>query len=607
MGNGTSSSSSSASIVSGSSQETSKKLRETLNLIATQFILSNDFKSLKSLVNEKYCDNLTIITKDVLSSRFTTKQVKSLAKTDTFFYISKNELARIEAGTRDKKNLMCKQIARFYVRIAQLFASIITTVYPNWSDTTVGPDGNPMNGTGTGTDFCQARIAALTKSIRPGPDNDKTKVAIQPTVCSLYANDSTLYAAPGFAPLELLYNDQYDEPTGTFSNRSGAMQSKYEADLTSLYQLFTGHSSKPAEIKSFSDINISALSKRFNECGPKTSAPVFPRQGADTSFQMGGQMLDDRAQAQAHAQAQSQAQEKGQLEKELESVRMKAEAREKSIKAQGENMSGIFTTSSSSPVKVNQTDSAFSNYATHIKTMVATAERYKAALLAVIDKLFLIVKTEAGQPKITIHPALSNEELDKLVNQTRDIIVQLYLGCERDFYTGLKLLRVIIEEKMQENMEAALSMLKTETKTAIKNISSKQRIKDESDVARRQDEVKELQQFQNPVFDEEMQKAKADAANDRYTQKKELEYEIKQLEQDKSQKETEKKDFESKITYYESQIKQLDATSDNLQIYALQKKIDDAKKLLTDIDTIQLKTIEDDIAEKREELRKFLL
>jgi len=591
MGNGTSSSSSSASIVSGSSQETSKKLRETLNLIATQFILSNDFKSLKLLVNENYCNNLTIITKDVLSTRFTTKQVKSLAKTDdTFFYISKSELARIEAGTKDKKNLMCKQIARFYVRIAQLFASIITTVYPNWSDTTVGPDGKPMDG----TDFCQARIAALTKSIRPGPDNDKTKVAIQPTVCSLYANDSTLYAAPGFAALELLYNDQYDESTGAFSKRSGSMQSKYEADLTSLYQLFTGHSSKPADIKSFSDINISALSKRFNECGPKSSAPAPP-----APVQMGGQML-----GQAQQQAQQQAQEKSQLEKELESIRMKAEAKEKSIKAQGENMSGIFTPSSNTPVKVNQTDGAFSNYATHIKVMVANAERFKAALLAVIDKLFLIVKTEAGQPKITIHPALSNEELDKLVNQTRDIIVQLYMGCERDFYTGLKLLRVIIEEKMQENMEAALSALKIETKTAIKNISSKQRIKDESDVARRQDEVKELQQFQNPVFDEEMQKAKANASNEKYNNRKKLEYDIKELEQDKSQKETDKKDFESKIAHYESQKKQLDTASDSDQIKTLTDKIDGVEKLLAGIDA-EIKNIDTNIQGKRDELRKL--
>ena len=598
MGNGTSASasSSSASIVSGSNQETSKKLRETLNLIATQFILSNDFKSLKLLVNEKYCDNLTILTKDVLSSRFTTKQIKSLAKIDTFFYISKNELAQIEAGTRDKKNIMCKQIARFYVRIAQLFASIITTVYPNWSDATIGPDGKSMDG----NDFCQARIAALTKSIRPGPDNDKTKVAIQPTVCSLYANDSTLYAAPGFAALELLYNDQYDEPTGTFSKRSVTMQSKYEADLTSLYQIFTGHSSKPAEIKSFSDNNISALSKRFSECGPKSSAPVFaPEFQKQGPVQMGGQMLDGRN----RNDGQTQSQENGQLEKELEGVKVKAEAKEKSIRAQGENMSGIFS-SSGREVSVNSTNGAFSKYVVHIKTMVATAERYKAALLAVIDKLFLIVKTQAGQPKITIHPALSNEELDKLVNQTRDIIVQLYLGCERDFYTGLKLLRVIIEEKMQENMEAALSTLKTETKTAIKSISSKQRIKDESDVVRRQDEAKELQQFQNPVFDEEMQKAKADAANERYTNKKELEYKIKQLEQDKSQKETEKKDFESKIAYYESQIKQLDSGTDSKQIETLSDKINEVKTSLIDIDS-EISDITTDTDQKRDELSRL--
>ena len=592
MGNGTSSS----SIVSSSSQETSKKLRETLNLIATQFILSNDFKSLKLLVNEKYCDNLTILTKDILSTRFSTKQIKSLAKMDTLFYISKNELSRIEAGTRDKKNLMCKQIARFYVRIAHLFASIITTVYPNWSDT-VGPEGKPFDG----NDFCQTRIAALTKSIRPD-SGDKSKVAIQPTVCSLYANDSTVYAAPGFAALELLYNDQYDETTGAFSKRSGEMQSKYETDLTTLYQAFTGHSSKPPEIKSFSDINISALSKRFKECGPKTADPVF---APGAAVQTGGQMFDDRVERDRINRnvGQAQVQVQSDMEKELESVRIKAEAREKSIKSQGENLSGIFS-SSNPAVRIASTNGAFSKYAAHIKTMVASAERYKAALLAVIDKLFLIVKTEAGQPKITIHPALSNEELDKLVNQTRDIIVQLYLGCERDFYTGLKLLRVIIEEKMQENMEAALSALKTETKTTIKNISSKQRIKNESDVTRRQDEVNQLQQFQNPVFDEEMQKAKADAANEKYNTKKDLEYEIKQLEQEKYQKETDKKDFENKIAYYESQIKQLDTTSDNLQIEALRSKINDVNTSLSSINS-EISDITTKTEQKRDDLSKL--
>ena len=249
------------SVASGSSLESSKQLKERLNLIATEFIISNDFKNLKMLVNETYCDNLTILTKDILSSRFNAKQIKSLAKTDTLFYISKQELQQLEANEKDKKNIRCKQIAKFYVRIAHLFASIITTVYPNWSETS-GPDRNPFSE----NSFCTARINALAKSIgqetKTNPGGD-INVNIQPTVCSLYSSDSTVYAAPGFAALEMLYYDEYDEKTGAFSKRSGAMQLKYDQDLSMLYEAFTGNSSRPPEIKSFSDIKITALAKKF--------------------------------------------------------------------------------------------------------------------------------------------------------------------------------------------------------------------------------------------------------------------------------------------------------------------------------------------------------
>jgi chromosome segregation ATPase len=79
--------------------------------------------------------------------------------------------------------------------------------------------------------------------------------------------------------------------------------------------------------------------------------------------------------------------------------------------------------------------------------------------------------------------------LNQLVNQTRDIIVQLYLGCERDFYTGIKLLRVIIEEKMQETMEAALENLKTETVKRVRELSQKNK---ETETTKRQNDVKAL-------------------------------------------------------------------------------------------------------------------
>jgi chromosome segregation ATPase len=45
-----------------------------------------------------------------------------------------------------------------------------------------------------------------------------------------------------------------------------------------------------------------------------------------------------------------------------------------------------------------------------------------------------------------------------------------------DFYQGMKLLRVIVEEKMQENMQAALIKLKADTRVAIKRTIEQKRV-----------------------------------------------------------------------------------------------------------------------------------
>jgi DNA repair exonuclease SbcCD ATPase subunit len=101
--------------------------------------------------------------------------------------------------------------------------------------------------------------------------------------------------------------------------------------------------------------------------------------------------------------------------------------------------------------------------------MMSNADRSRNNLLKILDKMFLIVTIDS-KPKITIHPTLTSDILDSLVNQTRDQILQLYVGCERDFYMGMKLLRVIVEEKMQENLEASLVKLKIDTRSSIKKV-----------------------------------------------------------------------------------------------------------------------------------------
>jgi hypothetical protein len=417
------------------------EFRLRVNLIATKFIMTQDFERLGSLSNEKYCSDLMILTRDLLAKKFSTKQINYLAmgniKNESLLYISRNDLANIESGMRDKK-MMCNGIARFYVRIAHVFAAIISTVSPNWKA------GNA----GAAPDFCKVRIDTLLNSARIARDEKggKDQVLVQPTVCSLYASSASMMAQPGFPDLDPLYNDIYDFEKGVFNRRSSAMNSKYDSDLNMLFSEFTGSTNKPDTVKRFSDINIVSLAKRIPECGPHV--PTAQPAPVPEVSKVAGQ--DPRL-----------------AEKiEIDRVRKNAEIQDKYLRSSAANITGSFA---SPPKGAFKSSGAYSDYVAHVKTMMSNADRSRNNLLKILDKMFLIVTIDS-KPKITIHPTLTSDILDSLVNQTRDQILQLYVGCERDFYMGMKLLRVIVEEKMQENLEASLVKLKFDTRSSIKKV-----------------------------------------------------------------------------------------------------------------------------------------
>jgi hypothetical protein len=477
------------------STSTSARLdfRNKVNTLATRFILTQQFTDLQRLVSEQYCNNLMILTKDLLAEKFTAKEIRYLAtgsKKDTIMYISKRDFVQLENGMRNKKMLMCKGVARFYVRIAHLFAAIITTISPNWNSSSSGSgivgegsgvppqgpsgqSGPSRGGSGGGNDFCSIRIRALLGATRLQGDN---KVAVvQPTVCSVYAAapaaQSQLFNQPGMPDLEQLYNDVYDYETGRFSERSIGMQSKYVSDLKALYTAFTGESTMPDGVKSFGDINIISLARRFPECGQTIPTPV-PAPVPGLSDKDLGREYRDRDYYGMGRQDPVET-----SKREIDRAVQSADAKEKHIQASAKNFSGTFKSS----YRVLKSSGAFAAYSSHIKTMIKNADTSRAKLLDIIDKLFLMVDVEtipgtsadgtaSTKPAITIHPELTYEGLDSLINQAREMIIQLYVGCERDFYTGMKLLHVIIEEIMQANMQSSLAALKITTRNAVEQI-----------------------------------------------------------------------------------------------------------------------------------------
>jgi hypothetical protein len=71
-------------LFNGSEIETTKlnpaSVRQIIDYIATYYILTMDFKSLRKLYDIEYCDKLVILTSDIIERYFTDLQISYLAE-----------------------------------------------------------------------------------------------------------------------------------------------------------------------------------------------------------------------------------------------------------------------------------------------------------------------------------------------------------------------------------------------------------------------------------------------------------------------------------------------------------------------------------------------
>lgn len=136
--------------------ESNAKFLTKLNEIATNYILGQNFQDMVRLTNSKYCDDLVIITSKILKKSYSAEQIQYAYKKmfnsdlpiDEYIQNSKDQrqnsnqapmfLKRqdVELGDlmdKEQKKKMCIDIAKYYVKIAHLFAAIITTLNPVFS------------------------------------------------------------------------------------------------------------------------------------------------------------------------------------------------------------------------------------------------------------------------------------------------------------------------------------------------------------------------------------------------------------------------------------------------------------------------------------------
>ena len=123
------------------------KLPNVLDHMATNYITKADFKDLENLHDKEYCNKLVILTSKVIKnhlhsldieyqSQRTEKgvEINKMGK-ENVIYLGKEKLDRMDVQNSVKKHRMCIGIARFYIRIAHIFAAISKTINPIYSYT----------------------------------------------------------------------------------------------------------------------------------------------------------------------------------------------------------------------------------------------------------------------------------------------------------------------------------------------------------------------------------------------------------------------------------------------------------------------------------------
>ena len=403
---------------------------QIIDYIASYYILTMDFKSLSNLSNKEYCDKLVVITSDIVKNYFNDLEITYLAQRikngeevnnltkENVIFVNKDQLESLDiqndVNKSIKKKRVCIGIAKFYVKIAHVFAAIVKTINPVYvykdengnvvKNGLLEKDKIPKNAKRKlyKLNICDNRIRSL-KSM--DVDEEKKEVNLHPKICTMNLNKDgsvkNLQDEPGIVELLQLYlDDDYDYSNGTFTGMSDSTKRQFEKDLKSFYTAFTGNAEMPAEIKKFSDIKLRDYNNK-NSC--QGTNPVFKQNYV-----------------------------------------------------------------------LSENDKLFMEYAKNIKNMIQSASNKQSQLLGVINDLFIFVSDPYGdKKKIRVNPSLTEDKLQKLVEKTRSIIIELYVKCEMDYVENLKVYEAIVESKILETTKKQIENLEKKANTMVVETNTK--------------------------------------------------------------------------------------------------------------------------------------
>ena len=429
-----------------------------LNEIATDYILGQNFQDMVKLTNSKYCDDLVIITSKILKKSFFSKQIQTIYQS---VVVGSDSVTDSQTGvgsvasmnepiSNEKNRQMCIEIAKYYVKVAHLFAAIITTLNPvfSWKSS------------------ASSSRAILSPHIPEPPPQSQAPadadVAVEDNVAI------TTLENKQYIP-EMAKNVKVENLNFCNSRISDLIDMEEISDLIDGKNSIpnkddTGVKSTESEIKIKTKLCSSSLN---NIDGVGRTKTVYDLPG----FAELTRLYNDKYNASKGRFDRMSAKSKEEKKKNVDLLYTLFTGDPKPPKdiknfrdiplhsfsdtADCSNIGSLLNKTYTGTTK----DKLFVDYVEQIKKMIYESNMIRNSLLEIIDGIF-VSNTDSGEPpiqetpesrmKYMIDPELTYERLNELIAESRKIILKLYVNCEKNFIYTLKILQAIIETQMFE-------------------------------------------------------------------------------------------------------------------------------------------------------------
>jgi hypothetical protein len=525
MGNSFSSSSNS----NKSAEKSFDNFYDIIDYIATYYILTMDFKSLSKLCEKEYCDKLVVITSDIIKRYFNDVEVTYLAQRvkdglevndltkENVIFVNKDQLETLDISNDAQKNLkkkrVCIGIAKFYIKIAHIFAAIVMTINPVYSYK--DPTGQTIK---TGLmekdkipkginrqlykfNICDNRIKALLKGqeskkdMVPGSDVElvsSKSVLEEPNLNGPELNGPELNG-PNLNGPELngpdLNGPDLNGPDLNGPDLNGSDLNGLDSNEQDLKgppnPILTGRNQAvPNPIVAMGGANtiddeITMQPKicDMNTNKDGTAKSLMDEPGIQELLQL---YLDDKYDYSNGTFTGMSDETKKQFQNDLKTfyttftgndvmppeitkfsdIKLKDYSKLKGCQGDTPTLKNKYT--------INKNDKLFVEYAKNTQNMIQTAATNQSKLLDVINELFTyVIDPYTKKQKIRVNPKLTEESLQKSIEKTRKLIIALYVECEMGYVKGIKLYEAIVEAKILETTQKQINSLKKEASKII--------------------------------------------------------------------------------------------------------------------------------------------